>query len=236
VLLCAARPLRARLLRSCSHCSHQHAALQLQPLHERRSVSAHKPHGCPVSERKREGQQIQVPANHPIQGCRYSSVSTLLYPGTLPSASAVISTRLPVRHVFPSCTPLQLVFTLCKIDLRPRRPRTWCHLSLAASCDDHDQAYFPIGFTQVHVCACCAWLHEYCQDVVTTAFDCLHRARIGRTGGTRTTLKLREDDTTTKSNRPSISPHCFKTCSHDLDVLSIHRRRHPRQDGFRRRA
>jgi hypothetical protein len=146
------------------------------------------------------------------------------------TASAVISTRLPVRHVFPACKPLHLVFTLCKIDLRPRRPRTWCHLSLAASSDDHDQAYFPIGFTQLHACACCAWLHEYRRDVVTTAFDCLYRARIGRPGGTRTTLRLREDDTTTKSNTPLISPHSFKACSHGLDLLSILQRR---RDGFR---
>jgi len=222
VLRCA-RPLRARLLvllPSPACC----LAVAASP---RVLVTAHKPHGCPVSEREGQPDTRQDPANHLFQGFRYPNVSS----ERATTASAVISTRLPVRHLFPACKPLHLVFTLCKIDLRPRRPRTWCHLSLAASSDDHNQAYFPIGFTQLHACACCAWLHEYRRDVVTTAFDCLYRARIGRPSGTRTTLRLREDDTTTNSNRPLISPHSFKACSYGLDLLSILQRR--RRNGFR---
>jgi len=211
--------------------------LQSQPFAESADISAHASWLSGVRTRgasqQSRGAERQDPANHPVQGFRYPNVCS----GRATTASAVISTRLPVRHVFPPCTPLQLVFTLCKIDLRPRRPRTWCHLSLAASSDDHSQAYFPIGFTQLHACACCASLHEYRRDVVTTAIDCLYRARIGRTGGTRTTLRLREDDTTTKSNRPLISPHSSKACSHDLDLPFILRRRQYTQpDGFRCRA
>ena len=84
-------------------------------------------------------------------------------------ASAVMSTRLPVRAISLVTLSLrltlparlcssQLVYTLCKIDSRPRRRSTWCHLRLAASRVDRCQAYFPIGFTNstpAHAVPCC---------------------------------------------------------------------------------
>jgi hypothetical protein len=132
-------------------------------------ISAHKPHGCPAAA-EREGQTETRPsARHPIQGFRYPNVVCSGARYRCHRASAVMSTRLPVRAISLVTLSLrltlparlcssQLVYTLCKIDSRPRRRSTWCHLRLAASRVDRCQAYFPIGFTNstpAHAVPCC---------------------------------------------------------------------------------
>jgi hypothetical protein len=130
----------------------------LEPLissSSRAPAFAHKPIAVQSHQNERGSKTRPCQLPHPsLSQWHYSNSCS----GRAIAASAVISTRLSVCHLLLPCTPPHLVFPLCEIDLRPRRPRTWCHLSLAPCSDDHWQAYSPIGFTNStpkHAVPCC---------------------------------------------------------------------------------
>ena len=94
-----------------------------------------------------------------VRGARYDCFRRhVINPDARPPSTLVALSSLPQASLHAFAVDSHLVYTLCKIGLRPRRPSTWCHLSLAASRVDHWQAYFPIGFTNstpAHAVPCC---------------------------------------------------------------------------------